>query len=170
MKALGNALLTLALAFPGATAFAGNSIRNFHEVTDTFFRSGRLETRDFDALEDLGVKTILSLESDGRRSSAIRQEEQLAADHGITFLRVPMHETHKPTLEQINAALALVTDTDNQPILVHCYHGQDRTGIVAAAYRIRYQDWSIADATAELKELGHAPALYWWDDVLADVD
>ena len=36
------------------------------------------------------------------------------------------------------------------PVLVHCYHGADRTGLISAIYRIIYQNWSIAEAKREM--------------------
>ena len=35
-------------------------------------------------------------------------------------------------------------------VLIHCYHGADRTGLIAAMYRIIYQHWSIQDAKREM--------------------
>lgn len=44
-----------------------------------------------------------------------------------------------------------------KPILIHCWHGSDRTGATKAAYRIVVQGWSKDDAIAELRqpEFGH---------------
>ena len=37
------------------------------------------------------------------------------------------------------------------PIVFHCWHGSDRTGAVAAAYRIIFNNWSKIDAIDELE-------------------
>ncbi len=147
-----------------------NRIRNFHTVTPDLFRSGKLLTRDFALLEDLGVRTILSLEKDGDRTPAIRAEESAAREHGIVFRRIQIDGSRGPTLAQLEEALAVIGYASlPTPLLVHCLHGQDRTGLVVAAYRIRHDGWTVEAATSELRRYGHMPQLYWWDDVLYDL-
>ena len=52
---------------------------------------------------------------------------------------------------------------------VHCAHGQDRTGLVVAVYRVRH-GWTKAQAQAEMLRLGFHPTLLglWqsWVDVV----
>jgi len=40
------------------------------------------------------------------------------------------------------------------PVFLHCRQGQDRTGIVVAAYRMKVDGWSLADAEAEMRSFG----------------
>ena len=40
--------------------------------------------------------------------------------------------------------------TKNPPVLVHCRHGADRTGLIIAIYRILYQNWTVDEAKDEL--------------------
>jgi protein tyrosine/serine phosphatase len=37
------------------------------------------------------------------------------------------------------------------PVLIHCKHGQNRTGLIAAMYRVVYQGWSKQQALAEMR-------------------
>jgi protein-tyrosine phosphatase len=64
--------------------------------------------------------------------------------------------------------LNLISDPTNQPVFFHCFHGEDRTGVVAALYRVIYQGCTLAQAHAEMMQDGHSPALFWIDDYLAD--
>jgi protein-tyrosine phosphatase len=57
--------------------------------------------------------------------------------------------------EDVVAALRVMTDPAAQPVLVHCKHGSDRTGVVVAAYRIVVQGWSKEDAIRELRDGGY---------------
>ena len=75
----------------------------------------------------------------------------------------------KPKIDQINLALQTIVSPQNQPILVHCTHGADRTGIVIASYRIKHDLWSVAQATTDMYTFGHSKWLSWWDSVLKDV-
>jgi protein tyrosine/serine phosphatase len=36
-------------------------------------------------------------------------------------------------------------------VLLHCYHGSDRTGASVAMYRIIFENWSIENAVQEMK-------------------
>ena len=41
--------------------------------------------------------------------------------------------------------------------LSYCYHGADRTGLIAGMYRIIYQGWPVEEAKAEMQ---HGPYGY----------
>ena len=41
---------------------------------------------------------------------------------------------------------------NNQRVLLHCYHGSDRTGASVAMYRIIFENWAIDDAVKEMKQ------------------
>ena len=49
----------------------------------------------------------------------------------------------------------------NQKVLVHCYHGSDRTGATIAMYRIIFENWSIEDAVKEMKQGGYGYHIIW---------
>ena len=141
-------------------------VRNFHKFDDSTYRSGHPETYEFYSIKRAGIKTVLSLEDYGGNSSAADQEKYFAEKRGLNFIWFPMSPKSKPTLEQVQKTVAYLTDAGNQPILVHCHYGDDRTGIAVAAYRIAHDHWTAAQARDELRQMGHYQALYWWDDIL----
>ena len=51
-------------------------------------------------------------------------------------------------------ALKIIGTADG-PVLIHCWHGSDRTGLISAMYRILYQDWSKDAAIDELMKGGY---------------
>jgi len=70
----------------------------------------------------------------------------------------------KPTHEQLDGALEVMASGN---CVFHCQHGQDRTGLLAALYRVRYDAWSTARAWEEALELGYHPEFLgldagWW--------
>jgi len=69
-------------------------------------------------------------------------------------IAVPIEMSRNGLQEKFDRVLALMADPANQPVYVHCRHGQDRTGIVVAAYRMKQQGWSLADAEAEMQAYG----------------
>ncbi|MCY1396347.1 hypothetical protein D9M71_113160 [compost metagenome] len=40
------------------------------------------------------------------------------------------------------------------PVLIHCKHGRDRSGLMAAMYRTVVQRWSKAEALREMRQGG----------------
>ena len=168
--ALALGLMTIGALTPAARAQEladSPSISNFHQVNDVLFRSGHIEDAQFSELTSVGVKSVLSLEDTSETSA--EHEQAVATAAGFQFESQAWSPIAKPTLAEIDAALAYVMDPAHQPVLVHCTLGSDRTGIVVAAYRIRYEHWTEEDAIKEMKQYGHSVFLYWWDSVLDEV-
>ena len=55
---------------------------------------------------------------------------------------------------QMKAILQIVANPANLPIYIHCKHGQDRTGLVVALYRIFNEGWTPVEARKEMLQLG----------------
>lgn len=55
------------------------------------------------------------------------------------------------TLAEIVGAIYMVP----KPVLVHCQHGQDRTGLAIAAYRALVCGWTKEDAMTEALHFGY---------------
>ena len=51
-------------------------------------------------------------------------------------------------------ALRIIRMADG-PVLIHCWHGSDRTGLISAMYRVLYQNWSKDEAIDELMKGGY---------------
>jgi protein tyrosine/serine phosphatase len=52
-----------------------------------------------------------------------------------------MHQNQniKMSIDEIKQSLEIIKNAP-KPILIHCWHGSDRTGVVAASYRIIKQN------------------------------
>ncbi len=50
---------------------------------------------------------------------------------------------------------------NKEKVLLHCYHGSDRTGASIAMYRIIFQNWAIEDAIQEMKHGGYGFHRVW---------
>ena len=69
-------------------------------------------------------------------------------------IAIPIEMSREGLKEKVDQVVALMTDPANQPVFVHCRHGQDRTGIVSAVYRMKVDKWSLADAETEMQAFG----------------
>jgi protein tyrosine/serine phosphatase len=148
-------------------------IPNFHRVDNTnIYRGGRPKQQGMEVLKRLGIRTIVNLEREifEKVPGEVKKERQWAEKAGIKFFHVPMHPIFAPKKEEIEKALAYITDSENQPVFVHCDYGSDRTGIVIAAYRIKSNGWSVEEAYNEMKKYGHrSTLLFWWKRSLSTI-
>jgi protein tyrosine/serine phosphatase len=79
-------------------------------------------------------------------------EKAQAEAAGMKFFQIPMTMHQAPTATQISVFLAIVNNKDAQPVYVHCVGGRHRTGVMTAIYRITNENWSAAQAFAEMKK------------------
>lgn len=154
--------LSLFILFASPITFA--QIDNFHNVVPGIDRSGRPTSEEVSWVADNSYRSLLNLEAGNisQKPSYVKDEEQQAAQEGLQFFHIPMHPTQGPTKDQIDQAHAILLDPKNQPILVHCHYGKDRTGMVIAAYRMKYQGWTYGEAVKEMKSYGFSPFFSSW--------
>lgn len=140
-------LLSLFLAPPQAR----ESLPNFQQVNPNLYRGAQPPVESLKILADKGIKTIINLRG---ASDATRAEEQQAKALGIRFYNLEFPPLSKPDFTQVDQALALINDPANQPVFVHCKHGEDRTGTVIACYRMTHDNWYDEQAITEAKKFG----------------
>jgi protein tyrosine/serine phosphatase len=124
-------------------------VPNLNQVTPILFRSAQPDAAGFiNMAQSLKIKTVIDLRETQTDASILGASK-------INAYYVPMNAAFI-TNKEIIAALALIKAHEGEgPILVHCQHGADRTGVVMAMYRIIYQGWSKAQAIDEMKNGGY---------------
>lgn len=127
---------------------------NLYSVTPTFFRSALLRPNDVKRLQALGIKTVVSLR-------AFHNDEKVLRGSGIKPVSVPINTWDISDGKIIEALRAVRAAERHGPVLLHCQHGADRTGLVTAMYRILYQQRSKEDALREMKEGGYGYHSVW---------
>lgn len=125
-----------------AAPVINTSLENLYRVSADLYRCEQPEKKDIPDLKTLGVQPILNL----RRYNS--DPKALAAAGFVPLLQ--RMEADDLTANDLVAALRLIKDAP-KPVLVHCWHGSDRTGSVVAAYRIVFQGWTPAAALDELR-------------------
>jgi hypothetical protein len=125
-------------------------------------------------LYDLGIRTVISFqksENDGDDAhqadvaKAIALEKAAAADVGLTYLAEPMANAGKDSLEDMSdqavmqwadqVAAIIFKSADSGGVAFHCSAGHDRTGIIAAYLRLKYEHWPVDQAIDEMRRYGH---------------
>jgi protein tyrosine phosphatase (PTP) superfamily phosphohydrolase (DUF442 family) len=128
------------------------------------WRGGQPEFMDdFVNLKVLGVSQIIKLNSE-----SAEDEQDHCNTTGIAFFYCPITLTEQiltePDLQSIRDAVGFIAEGT----MVHCEHGQDRTGLVVALWRIS-QGWDVYDAREEMLAEGYHPILVGlekaWNDL-----
>lgn len=132
-------------------------VPNLYRVTPDFYRASQPNAQGFAGLEALGIRSVLSLRQ-------TLDDRALAAGTGLTLRRVPMKTRHvgeQNGAKVVLAMRALRAGLQEGPVLVHCRHGADRTGLIVALWRILYEGWSRQAAIDELIEGGYGFHPIW---------
>jgi protein tyrosine phosphatase (PTP) superfamily phosphohydrolase (DUF442 family) len=122
-------------------------LANVGRVAPGVLRGAEVGKGGYATLKAMGVKTVIDM-----RTTANETKEVEAA--GMKAIAIPIEMSRDGLKEKVDKVVALMADPANQPVYVHCRHGQDRTGIVVAAFRMKEQGWSLADAEAEMDAFG----------------
>ena len=99
------------------------------------------------AKRDLGIKTVITLNSDSGGSKIAGLAEKAGLDH----MFYPMGETDPLSRSKFNAVKKQLSKGDN---LIHCTHGADRTGAVVGRYYIEENIMDVDEAVADTKKYG----------------
>ena len=120
---------------------------NLYYVDNLLYRSEQLIADDVATVEQLGIKSVINLRFFNRKDN-----ESILTGRGIDLLNQPLLTWHiKP--EDIAKVLYIIKQQQRKgAVLVHCYHGADRTGLIIGMYRIIYQGWLIEVAKKEMQQ------------------
>lgn len=139
---------------PTQWATSVNPQNNLYKITATLYRSDQPFKADAQQLNDLNIKTIVNLRT--RNQDAVE-----FINSNTQLIHIPI-QTWAITDQNIADALWHIKQgQDKGGVLVHCYHGSDRTGLTIAMYRIIYQNWPIEDAKQEMKHGGYGFHPIW---------
>lgn len=129
-------------------------VSNLHQVTPVLYRSAKLDSSDVAQLQALGVKTVISLRS-------FHSDTQVLEGSGIRAVRIPINTWAIRDKHVVETMRSIRAAEQQGPVLLHCLHGADRTGMMAAMYRMLYQGWPREKAIDELKNGGYGYHAVW---------
>lgn len=138
---------------------------NFHQVNPQLYRGAQPRAGGIRKLAELGIKTIINLRGEDEHTQAERREAEAL---GLRYFAVPLPGLHRPSDQQVERVLSLINAAENQPVFVHCHHGEDRTGLIIAVYRITHDGWTGEQAKTEAKHYGMSWAQIGMKDYISD--
>jgi protein tyrosine phosphatase (PTP) superfamily phosphohydrolase (DUF442 family) len=123
-------------------------ISDFGEVTPMLFRGAQPNKRGYEALAKMGVDIVVDT-----RGNRTKSEGKEVRRHGMQYVAIPWHCPF-PRDETFARFLRLLRDNPNKKVFVHCRLGDDRTGMMIAAYRMAAEGWTADEAMVEMREFG----------------
>jgi hypothetical protein len=162
-----------------------NGIPKLVKVNDYIYRSGQISSEE--------GWLYLNKIANGRKVHIIKLNfgnegsDEIGEDYGFDVHRLPIQPRGDqniwndlediflgPDIQTIIAAENLLMLADHKDIwLVHCTHGQDRTGLVIGIYRVWHDHWSKDAAYKEMIKNHFHPELYGlhkaWNQMITSI-
>ncbi len=124
-----------------AKKITNTQLHNLYKLNDSMYRCEQPTKNEFEHLTTLGIKSVLNLRATHSDTSLIKN--LALKDYSVKITTARFSDT------EIIDALKIIKQAP-KPLLVHCKHGSDRTGVVIAMYRIIFEGWTKEKALDEL--------------------
>ena len=123
----------------------------YARVNPNLYRGGQPTEEGFRQLKSMGVKTVI----DFRSYHSTKKQVEAA---GMTPVEIPLKAdlgSVPPTEDELREFFKVVLDPARQPVYIHCAFGKDRTGTMAAVYRLEMDGWTPDEAMQEMEAFGY---------------
>lgn len=127
---------------------------NLYQIDELLYRSQQPTAENLAQIKALNIQTIINFRQ-------YHSDKTLLSGTQINEQRIPMYTANIDDAEVIAALNAMMQARQQGPVLIHCQHGADRTGLMSAMYRIIYQGWSKEAAIEELMQGGYGFHTMW---------
>jgi undecaprenyl-diphosphatase len=151
--------LALMLILAGSYVFYTVDQGNFHAITDgEAYRSAQLDRDELEYyVRRYNIKSILNLRGKNPDSEWYREELTLSAANRVKHYDVALSSTKEPTENDVKQLTEIFREAP-RPILIHCQAGADRSGLVAAMWKVIVDQESKPEAEEQLSIFyGHVP-------------
>ncbi|MBL1214709.1 MAG: hypothetical protein HND52_15235 [Ignavibacteriae bacterium] len=125
---------------------------NFHIAAPGVWRSSQPNQTSLEKMKMHGLKTIINLRGDEETNN---WESEFSDSLGLQYFNEPLDARDEFNTEQVQRILDIVADTANQPVLIHCLGGKDRTGLITGIYNTHYLGKDFDEVKKETIMFGH---------------
>ena len=125
--------------------FPNIKISDFGQMDEHFYRGARPNTKDFAALKELGIHTVIDL------TDNTKDERAAVEALGMKYVNIPIVDKSYPTEENVAAFLKTIDEKDTGVFYVHCAGGRHRTGDMGALYRFTKYGWDFDKVYKEME-------------------
>ncbi len=125
---------------------------HFLRIDENYFRGAQPTVAGFRKLAEMGIQLVIDLrETTGERDE---EEEKLVTSLGMRYVNLSISTVHAPEETRVQQFIGLLKESKNTPVFVHCWRGNDRTGLMTGIYRVEFYHWTADAAYQEMKDLG----------------
>lgn len=128
-------------------AVAVDKEANLYRIDDKLFRSEQLTEKDYGLLRQANVNTLINLRFFDRND-----DQQAFGKTPLKLVNTPLLTWAITSKEVAEVLWQIEQHQRDGAVLVHCYHGADRTGLISAMYRVVYQNWDLNEAKREMMQ------------------
>jgi protein tyrosine/serine phosphatase len=132
---------------------------NFHPITHgEAYRSAQLDRDELEYyIKKYNIKSILNLRGKNQDAPWYMEEKKVSANHNVQHYDVSLSVSHEPTEDDVRKLMEIFKHAP-RPILIHCQAGADRSGLVAAMWKVIVDKEPKSEAWKQLSILyGHLP-------------
>ncbi|MFD2181689.1 tyrosine-protein phosphatase [Rhodoplanes azumiensis] len=132
---------------------------NIHAISPgVAYRSAQLDSSQLaETIDRFGIRAVINLRGDNAGEPWYADERAVAAQHGARHYDIGMYAKSEPPPETLKRVLEVLRVAP-RPLLIHCYGGADRSGLVAAIYKHFVEGEPVDEAERQLSFLyGHFP-------------
>ncbi|MEG2359140.1 dual specificity protein phosphatase family protein [Acinetobacter sp.] len=128
---------------------------NLYQISVSVYRSEQPDADLIPALKAHDIQMVINLRT--------RDKDRLllsADEFQLVHIPVKTWAMSRGDLLQVMQSIQQAQAND-QKVLIHCYHGSDRTGASIAMYRIIFERWTVQEALNEMKHGGYGFHPVW---------
>src|SRR6185436_10654759 len=118
-------------------AFSNIKISNFGQMDERFYRGARPKAKDFQALKDLGINTIIDL------TDNTPEERGYAEAVGLKYVNIAIPDKKDPSDTQVAQFLDIAHDAATGKVYGDCAGDSHRTGVIGAIYSFNKYHWNF---------------------------
>jgi tyrosine-protein phosphatase SIW14 len=136
-------------------------------VSRSLYRGPRPDLPMLDELFlKMGVRTLINLEKGWFEFlHGHEHQESLAAERiGFAYGCSPLSDFGAPSKADLDLIFQCINGSmaAGDGVYVHCLHGEDRTGMVCAYWRVKVDGWPVEKAIEEMFAMGFHGVPYEW--------
>lgn len=133
-----------------------NSVDNFGVVlkedaspSGAVYRSDQMRPDDLrKTIRELGIRTVLNLRGANPGEAWYDAERAAVVGSGAELVDMSLSSSEWMSRQQART-LARVIQESPRPLLIHCYHGSERTGLASAMTHLLTEGQAVGDAAGE---------------------